>query len=60
MHVGPFDDEAAVLAELHDRFIPGHGLQLSGKHHEIYFSDPRKGDPARRRTLLRQPVVRVS
>lgn len=60
MHVGAFDDEAAVLAEMHDVFIPQHGLQLTGKHHEIYFSDPRKGDPARRRTLLRQPVTAIS
>lgn len=60
MHVGAFDDEAAVLTEMHDVFIPQHGLQLTGKHHEIYFSDPRKGDPARRRTLLRQPVTAIS
>lgn len=60
MHVGPFDDEAAVLAEMHDEFIPHHDLRQSGKHHEIYFSDPRKGDPTKRRTLLRQPVVRIS
>lgn len=60
IHVGPFDDEAAVLAEMHDEFIPESGLQLSGKHHEIYFSDPRKGDPSKRRTLLRQPVARIN
>ena len=58
MHVGPFDDEAAVLAQLHNVFIPEHGLQLSGKHHEIYFSDLRKTAPERLRTLLRQPVLR--
>lgn len=57
LHVGAFDDEAPVLAEMHDVFIPQHGLQVTGKHHEIYFSDPRKGAPARRRTILRQPVA---
>ena len=57
LHVGAFDDEAPVLAEMHDVFIPQNGLRLTGKHHEIYFSDPRKGAPERRRTILRQPVA---
>ncbi|MGM7678106.1 GyrI-like domain-containing protein [Microbacterium sp. A94] len=59
LHVGAFDDEAPVLAEMHDSFIPLNRLSLTGKHHEIYFSDPRRGDPAKRRTLLRQPVRRL-
>lgn len=60
LHVGAFDDEGPVLDAMHQEFIPQHGLRMTGTHHEIYFSDPRKGDPARRRTLLRQPVERVS
>nr|MCW2728191.1 hypothetical protein [Aeromicrobium sp.] len=56
LHVGPFDDETAVLARLHDEFIPAHGLRMTGKHHEIYLSDVRKVDPAKQRTILRQPV----
>ncbi|WP_460799598.1 GyrI-like domain-containing protein [Microbacterium sp. GXF0217] len=60
LHVGTYDDEAAVLARMHDEFIPQNGLSLTGRHHEIYFSDPRKGDPAKRRTILRQPVTRTS
>lgn len=58
LHVGTYDDEAPVLAKMHDEFIPEHGLRMTGTHHEIYFSDPRRGDPAKRRTLLRQPVSR--
>ena len=57
LHVGPYDDEAPVLAELHDRFIPGAGLRMTGKHHEIYLTDPRWVDPAKLRTILRQPVL---
>lgn len=57
LHVGAFDDEAPLLAEMHDVFIPRNGLQMTGKHHEIYLSDPRKGAPERRRTILRQPVA---
>ncbi|MGW8484168.1 GyrI-like domain-containing protein [Microbacterium sp. NPDC055903] len=60
LHVGAFDDEAPLLARMHEEFIPQNGLAMTGLHHEIYFSDPRKGDPAKRRTLLRQPVTRIS
>ncbi|PRX43615.1 hypothetical protein B0I33_11476 [Prauserella shujinwangii] len=57
LHVGSFDDEADVLARLHHEFVPGHGLRMAGKHHEIYLSDFRKVAPGRRRTILRQPVT---
>jgi len=56
LHVGPYDEEAAVLAEMHDRFIPGAGLRMTGRHHEIYLGDPRRAAPDRLRTILRQPV----
>jgi hypothetical protein len=56
LHVGPFDDEGPVLDELHHRFLDENGLALRGRHHEIYLSDLRRTDPARLRTILRQPV----
>lgn len=56
LHVGSFDDEAPVLEELHHRFIPEHGLTMRGRHHEIYLSDMRRVEPAKLRTILRQPV----
>jgi hypothetical protein len=56
LHIGPFDAEGPVLDEMHSRFIPEHGLRMTGRHHEIYFSDLRRTDPARLRTILRQPV----
>lgn len=58
LHVGPFDDEGPVLDDLHHRFIPENGLQMRGRHHEIYLSDLRRTDPAKLRTILRQPVTR--
>jgi hypothetical protein len=58
MHVGAFDDEAEVLRDLHEEVIPGLGATPGGPHHEIYLSDARKIEPARRRTLLRQPITR--
>lgn len=56
LHVGPFDDEGPVLEELHHGFIPAHGFRMTGRHHEIYLSDIRRTDPAKLRTILRQPV----
>jgi len=60
LHVGPFDDEADVLARMHDEVIPGLGLRLSGRHHEIYLSDITRTAPAKLRTILRQPVTDAS
>lgn len=57
LHIGSFDDEAAVLARLHGEFIPAHGLRMTGRHHEIHLSDFRRVAPERRRTILRQPVA---
>ena len=56
LHIGSYDDEAEILERLHYEFIPGAGLAMRGKHHEIYLSDARKVEPARLRTILRQPV----
>ena len=56
LHIGAFDDEAAVLDRMHHQFIPANGLRMVGRHHEIYLSDFRRVAPAKRRTILRQPV----
>ncbi|MFJ4253557.1 GyrI-like domain-containing protein [Microbacterium sp. NPDC090003] len=58
LHIGSYDDEAPVLEDLH-RFIPENGLEMRGIHHEIYLSDARRVEPAKLRTILRQPVARV-
>jgi hypothetical protein len=57
LHVGSFDDEADVLAQMHHEFITGQGLQMVGNHHEIYLSDFRRVAPDKQRTILRQPVT---
>ncbi|MEU4449901.1 GyrI-like domain-containing protein [Nocardioides sp. NPDC023903] len=57
LHIGPYDDEGPVLEELHERFIPENGLRMTGKHHEIYLGDPRRVEPAKLRTILRQPLA---
>lgn len=55
MHLGPYSEEAATIARL-DAFIEGQGLEPRGKHHELYLGDPRRADPAKLKTILRQPV----
>jgi hypothetical protein len=55
LHLGPYDAEGPVLERLH-AFIADSGMQRSGKHHEIYLSDPRRVAPDKLRTILRQPV----
>lgn len=57
LHVGSYDDEGPVLAELRDTFIPANELRMSGLHHEVYLSDPRRTEPAKLKTVLRQPLV---
>ena len=59
LHLGSFDDEAPILARMHDEFIPDHDFRMTGRHHEIYFSDFRKTPPEKLRTILRQPVERT-
>lgn len=56
LHVGPYDAEGPLIAEMHDTVIPDAGYALTGRHHEIYLSDPRKTAPEKLRTILRQPV----
>ncbi|RZQ60523.1 GyrI-like domain-containing protein [Amycolatopsis suaedae] len=56
LHVGSYDDEGPVLAELHHEYLAANNLTFAGHHHEIYLGDPRRTEPAKLRTVLRQPV----
>lgn len=55
LHVGPFSQEGPTIARVH-AFIAERS-QLTGKHHEIYLSDVRRADPAKWRTIIRQPMA---
>ena len=55
MHLGPFSAEKPTIEKLHD-FIKQKGYVSSGKHHEIYLSDPSKTAPEKMKTVLRQPI----
>lgn len=57
MYVGPYSDEGPTIQELH-KFIKAQGgtLDDSNKHHhEIYLGDPRRTDPSKLKTIIRQP-----
>lgn len=56
LHIGPFTEEGPTIARLHAH-IAASGRRLAGKHHEIYLSDIRRADPAKWRTIIRQPFV---
>lgn len=56
VHIGPYSGEPQTVAKM-EAFVSAQGLRLSGVHHEIYLSDPRRTDPARLKTLLRHPVT---
>lgn len=58
LHIGPYADEAATIARLHNEYLPANGLVENGHHHEIYIGDPRRSAPEKLKTVIRQPVRR--
>lgn len=54
MHIGPFSEEGPAIQKVHE-FI-AQKSKLKGKHHEIYLSDIRKAEPAKWKTIIRQPM----
>jgi hypothetical protein len=59
LHIGPYSEEPVTIAKMH-QFAAGNGYRITGKHHEIYLSDPRRTKPEKLRTLLRQPVEKAA
>jgi len=57
MHIGPYATEGPNIQKLHD-YIAHNKWALAGKHHEIYLSDPRRGNPEKMKTVIRQPFSR--
>jgi hypothetical protein len=55
LHIGPFSEEGPTIQRVHD-FIAQRGA-LAGKHHEIYLTDIRRAEPARWKTIVRQPMI---
>jgi hypothetical protein len=57
MYIGPYADEGPTIKALHEYIVAeGGALNATNKHHhEIYFSDPRRTDPSKLKTIIRQP-----
>jgi hypothetical protein len=55
LHIGPYDGEHESLGRM-EEFARANGVRFTGRHHEIYLSDPRRVAPAKLRTILRRPV----
>jgi hypothetical protein len=54
LHIGPFSEEGPTIQRVHEFIETRTGL--AGKHHEIYLSDIRRADPAKWKTIIRQPM----
>ena len=55
LHVGPYGEEGKTISQMMEH-ARAQGQFFSGRHHEIYLSDPRRVPAARLRTILRHPV----
>jgi len=55
LHIGPYSDEQRTVDKMRE-FAALAGRQFVGRHHEIYFSDPRRVPPERLKTILRNPI----
>lgn len=63
MHIGAYDEEPATVAAM-DRFLEENGYEKDfangRRHHEIYLSDARRVAPEKLRTVIRQPIRKVT
>ena len=55
LHIGPYDAVKPAIEKL-CAFAAENGYEVAGKHHEIYFSDPRRTKPEKLKTIVRFAV----
>lgn len=55
LHVGPYAAEGPTMDAML-AFTKAQKLRFTGRHHEIYLSDPRRTKPEKLKTILRHPV----
>jgi len=56
LYIGAYSEESDTVKAIH-YFIKNKGHKLTGKHHEIYLSDPRKTKPEKLKTIIRRPFI---
>ena len=59
LHIGPYSAERTTIGRI-EAYMEAKNLVATGKHHEIYMSDPRRTAPAKLKTILRVPVGRTT
>lgn len=55
-HAGPYGEAERPSVEKLHAFIKENGYALRGRHHEIYFNSPLRTNPAKLKTIIRQPA----
>lgn len=58
-HIGPYGEAERPSVEKLHAYLKDNGYARRGKHHEIYFNSPLRSDPAKLKTIIRQPAERV-
>lgn len=58
LYIGAYKDEGDTIKKLHET-IRESGYKLSGKHEEIYLSDPRRVEESKLKTIIRQSAIRI-
>ncbi len=58
LYIGAYKDEGDTIKRLHETITEA-GYRISGKHEEIYLSDPRRFEESKLKTIIKQSVVRV-
>ncbi|MEW8994640.1 GyrI-like domain-containing protein [Clostridium sp.] len=58
LYIGAYKDEGDTIKKLHETITEA-GYRISGKHEEIYLSDPRRVEESKLKTIIKQSVVRV-
>jgi len=57
LHIGSYYEEEPTIAKIME-YIEANDLEVTGYHHEIYLSDPRRTPEEKLRTILRYAVKR--
>jgi hypothetical protein len=58
LYIGSWSGETENISKV-KAFIEAKGGALNGKHHEIYMSDPRRVQPGKLKTVIRQPFKMI-
>ena len=59
MHIESYDSEPATIQAMEKEALSqGYTIDINSQrfHHEIYLSNPRKGDTTKTKTVIRHPI----